>query len=162
MKNMAVDRAHAHERLLQALETERGSIRVYSAAIPVAIDESLRKEWHSYLASTRGRERHLVELLSAHGIDPETRSPARAVVAHRSEALVAAIELAVANGDPTAAQLVATECVRLAALQDHLRVERTGMFDGAAAAEELPVTDRSAEPAARGAKDRAFGEAQVA
>lgn len=162
MKNMAVDRAHARERLLQALETERGSIKVYSAAIPVAIDESLSKEWHSYLASTRGRERHLVELLSARGIDPETPSPARTVVAERSEALVAAIELAVANGDPAAAQLVATECVRLAALQDHLGVERTGTFDRQVAAEELPAAERTAEPAARWADDLAFGEAQVA
>ena len=39
------DNAQVTELLLQALETERGGIEVYTAAITAAINEDLKKEW---------------------------------------------------------------------------------------------------------------------
>jgi hypothetical protein len=94
----------------------------------VAIDADLHKEWDKYLKETRKHERILDELLRALEIDPETASPGRTVVAHHGAALVSAIELAAANGDPAAAQLVAAECVVLAETKDHLNWELIGML----------------------------------
>ena len=37
--------SQVHELLLQALETERGGIQIYTAAIESAQNDDLRKEW---------------------------------------------------------------------------------------------------------------------
>ena len=44
-----IDNAQVTELLLQAIETERGGIKVYTAAIRAAVNEDLRKEWKEYL-----------------------------------------------------------------------------------------------------------------
>ena len=80
--------------VLQALETERGGIQIYTAAIQAAQNEDLRKEWQEYLEETRTHEKVLLGVFEQLGLDPEARSPGRDVVAHQGQSLVMAIEMA--------------------------------------------------------------------
>ena len=106
--------------LLQALETERGGIKVYENAIKAAVNDDLRKEWKEYLDETRTHEKVLLNVFSELGMDPEESSPGRTVVAHQGESLVSAIQEARKSADAAAAELVACECVVLAETKDHL------------------------------------------
>jgi hypothetical protein len=126
MKRKAADEAQVTELILQALETERGGIQIYSAAVAAAVNKDLRKEWSKYLDETRKHEQILTQVCEQLGLSPEEPSPGRDVVAHHGASLVKAIEMAVANGDPDAAQLVAAECVVLAETKDHLNWELIG------------------------------------
>ncbi|WP_217991837.1 hypothetical protein [Pseudoxanthomonas wuyuanensis] len=113
------DAPQVHELLLQALETERGGIKVYSAAIQAAQNEDLLQEWQEYLQQTRTHEQVLTRVFEELGMDTEEQSPGRMVVAHHGASLVAAIEMAIENAEPAAAELVAAECVVLAEIKDH-------------------------------------------
>ena len=115
-----------NELLLQALETERGGIQVYQAALECAVNKDLKKEWQEYLAQTQNHERILLGVFEAFGFDPEGQSPGRQVVHHIGESLVKAIEMAMRAGDPAAAQIVACECVVEAETKDHLNWELLG------------------------------------
>ena len=121
-----VDSAQVTELLLQALETERGGIKVYTAAIQAAVNEDLRKEWQEYLDETKTHEQILTRVFGELGLDTEMPSPGREVVAHQGASLVAAIEMAMANAEPAAAELVAAECVVLAETKDHQNWELIG------------------------------------
>lgn len=121
-----VDNAQLTELLLQALETERGGIQVYTAAIKAAVNEDLKEEWEEYLKETRTHEEVLLRVFEHVGLDPELPSPGRDVVAHQGASLVAAIEMALANAEPAAAELVAAECVVLAETKDHQNWELIG------------------------------------
>ena len=55
MRRKAADEAQVNELILQALETERGGIKIYTAAIKAARNDDLRKEWKKYLDETRTR-----------------------------------------------------------------------------------------------------------
>jgi len=105
--------------LYQALETEQGGIKVYETAITCALNDDLREEWEKYLAETRRHEEILLGLLGSFGLDPETRTPGREVVAGIGAALVEAMEKAKATATPAQAQLVACECVVHAETKDH-------------------------------------------
>lgn len=118
--------AQVEELLLQALETERGGIRVYEAAIQAAQNEDLREEWQGYLAETRHHEEILIEVFEQLGLDIEKQSPGRKVVALLGESLVSAIGMARNTASPEAAELVATECVVLAETKDHQNWELIG------------------------------------
>jgi hypothetical protein len=59
-------------------------------------------------------------------IDPEQETPGRMIVRSTGQALVAAMEAALADGPPEGAQLVACECVVLAETKDHLDWELIG------------------------------------
>jgi len=120
------DNAQVHELLLQALETERGGIKVYTAAIQAAQNEDLRKEWEEYLDETRTHEQVLTNVFAELGMDTEESSPGREVVAHQGASLVKAIEMAMAKASPAAAELVAAECVVLAETKDHQNWELIG------------------------------------
>ena len=120
------DQAQVHELLLQALETERGGIQIYNAAIKAAQNADLKKEWKEYLDETRTHEQVLTRVFEQLGMDTEEQSPGRAVVAHLGQSLVAAIERAMKNADPAAAELVAAECVVLAETKDHSNWELIG------------------------------------
>jgi rubrerythrin len=120
------DNAQVHELLLQALETERGGIKVYTAAIQAAQNEDLRTEWEEYLDETRTHEQVLNNVFAELGMDTEESSPGRDVVAHQGASLVKAIEMAMANASPAAAELVAAECVVLAETKDHQNWELIG------------------------------------
>jgi len=119
-KKISYNDAQVRELLLQALETERGGIKVYESAIKAAVNDDLRKEWKEYLDETRTHERVLLNVFSELGMDPEESSPGRMVVAHQGESLVAAIQEARKNADASAAELVACECIVLAETKDHL------------------------------------------
>lgn len=120
------DGAQVTELLLQALETERGGIKVYTAAIQAALNEDLKKEWKDYLEETQNHERILTRVFQEIGLDTETPSPGRDVVAHHGASLVAAIKMAMKNAQPAAAELVAAECVVLAETKDHQNWELIG------------------------------------
>lgn len=125
-KKSDYNKQQVHELLLQALETERGGIKVYENAIKSAKNDDLRKEWNEYLAETRRHEEVLTRVFEELGMDTEERSPGRDVVAHQGESLVAAIQMARRNASPEGAELVAGECVVLAETKDHMNWELIG------------------------------------
>ena len=102
-----VNKAHVHELLLQALETERGGIRIYTAAIEAAVNKDLKKEWGEYLDETRTHEEILTRVFEQLGMDTEEASPGRAVVTHQGASLVKAIQMAMKHDTPDAAERVA-------------------------------------------------------
>jgi rubrerythrin len=114
------------ELLLQALETERGGIQIYTAAIKAAQNEELKEEWQEYLEETRTHEEILVRVFGELGMDTEQQSPGRSVVAHQGKSLVAAIKMAMDTADLASAELVAAECVVLAETKDHQNWELIG------------------------------------
>ena len=126
MAKRAYDDSQLQELLLQALETERGGIQLYTQAIHAAQNDDLRKEWQEYLEETRTHEKVLLNVFAELGLDPEMRSPGRDIVAHQGKALVQAIRTAMENASPAAAELVAGECVVLAETKDHMNWELIG------------------------------------
>jgi hypothetical protein len=122
----SLNRDQMQELLYQALETERGGIRIYEHAIECAVNDDLREEWTSYLEETRRHEQVLLEAFEQLGLDPETQTPGRQVVAHIGESLVTAMQMAREAGNPQAAELVAGECVVLAETKDHQNWELIG------------------------------------
>ncbi len=115
---------HITELLYQALETEKGGIKIYEAALKCVVNDDLRKEWQEYHEQTQNHERIVRELMEKLGIDPEKETPGREVVRHIGESLVAAMEMALAEAaEREAAELVACECVVLAETKDHLNWE---------------------------------------
>jgi rubrerythrin len=114
------------ELLYQALETEQGGIKVYQTAILCAQNEDLKEEWEEYLEQTQNHERIVLELFQKVGLDPAVETPGRKVVRHIGQSLVQAMEMALAEGDPAAAELVAAECVVHAETKDHLNWELIG------------------------------------
>src|SRR5262245_66101223 len=84
---MAIDRDHVRELVLQALETERGGIEVYEAALDCAVQHDLHDEWSRYLEQTRRHDRIVLGLCDTLGIDPDEETPGRAVVRHIGESL---------------------------------------------------------------------------
>ena len=132
MEKKGFDQAGVKELLLQALETERGGIKIYEAAIKAAVNPDLRNEFQEYLAQTRRHEEVLTKVFMDLGLDTEEMSPGRAVCAHNGSALVAAIEMALQNASPAGAELVACECVVLAETKDHTNWELIGKVAEAA------------------------------
>lgn len=126
MKNQSYDVKQVTELLYQALETELGGEQIYKRAVRAAVNEDLHEEWRKYLAETKHHQEVLLGVFGELGLDPKAQSPGRKVVQHLGESLVQAIELAIAAGDPEAAQLVAGECVVLAETKDHLNWELIG------------------------------------
>ena len=118
--------AQITELLLQALETERGGIQIYTAALKAVQNEDLKKEWQEYLEQTQNHEQVLTGVFEELGLDTEVQSPGRKVVSHHGASLVAAIEMAIAHAEPAAAELVAAECVVLAETKDHQNWELIG------------------------------------
>lgn len=114
------------ELLCQAIETELGGVQVYTTALRCVVNEDLKEEWEKYLEQTKRHVEIVQEILTTLEIDPKTETPGRKVVRHIGESLVKAMEMALKNGEPAAAQLVAAECVVLAETKDHLNWELIG------------------------------------
>jgi hypothetical protein len=114
------------ELLYQALETEIGGQKVYETAIGCARDAGLKEEWEKYLDETRTHETILRETFGRIDLDPAVETPGRAVVRFKGQALVQAMELALRDGGPVAAQLVAAESVVEAETKDHQNWELIG------------------------------------
>jgi ferritin-like metal-binding protein YciE len=108
------------ELLLQALEHELGGAQVYAAALKCVSNQELKKEWQRYLAETKKHATVLEKLCGALGVNASKETPGRAVVRHLGQSLVEAMDMALAAGDATGAELVACECVVLAETKDHL------------------------------------------
>jgi hypothetical protein len=87
---------------------------------------NLKAEWEEYLEQTRTHEQVLLEVFDEVGLNPETVTPGREVVAHIGDSLVVAMEMTKARGSAAAAQLVACECVLLAETKDHQNWELIG------------------------------------
>jgi rubrerythrin len=114
------------ELLYQTLETELGGVQVYESALQCVKNDDLRQEWEKYHGQTTRHVEIAQGLLGTFGLDPSKETAGRNVVRHIGESLVKAMELALANGTPEAAELVATECVSLAETKDHLNWELIG------------------------------------
>ena len=108
------------ELLYQALETEIGGVQVYTTALRCAENEDLRKEWEEYLEQTKNHVAVMEDVLTKLDLDPNEETPGRQVVRHIGESLVESMEMALEEGEPGAAQLVACEAVVQAETKDHL------------------------------------------
>jgi rubrerythrin len=114
------------ELLYQALETELGGVQIYTTALRCVRNSELKQEWEKYLDQTRVHVRIVEQLMEEMGLDTELETPGRKVVRHTGESLVRAMEMALEEGEPAAAELVAAECVVLAETKDHLNWELIG------------------------------------
>jgi rubrerythrin len=107
------------ELLYQALETEIGGVQIYTTAVRCAENEDLKEEWEKYLEQTKNHVTIVEDVLTKLDLDPNEETPGRKVVRTIGEALVESMEMALAEGKPGAAQLVACEAVVLAETKDH-------------------------------------------
>lgn len=119
-----------HELLYQALETEMGGIEVYRMALRCVINEDLKEEWQEYLEQTENHVQILRQAFEKIGLDVEAETPGRKVVRHIGKSLVQAMEMALEEDKPEAAELVAAECIVHAETKDHLDWELIGMLAG--------------------------------
>jgi rubrerythrin len=118
--------AQLKELLLQSLSHERGGVLVYQTALACVLNEDLRKDWQEYLQQTENHVRILATACEAVGLDPGEITPGCQVVQHTGKSLVVAMKMALAAGNPAAAELVACECVVLAETKDHANWELIG------------------------------------
>ena len=107
------------ELLYQALETEIGGVDVYTTALRCVENDDLKEEWDKYLEQTKTHVTIVEDVLQKLGLDPNEETPGRKVVRTIGKSLVEAMELALSDGEPGAAQLVAAEAVVLAETKDH-------------------------------------------
>jgi rubrerythrin len=105
--------------LYEALETEIGGVQVYTTALRCAENEDLKEEWEEYLEQTQNHVKVVEDVLMKLDLDPNEETPGRKVVRHIGESLVEAMEMALAEGEPGQAQLVAAEAVIHAETKDH-------------------------------------------
>ena len=112
--------------VLQALEHEKGGVKVYEMALECAVNEDLKEEWQKYLEETRSHVETLTAVCRSLEIDASAETPDRKIVRHLGGAQVEAREMALKSGTPEAAELVACECVVIAETKDHLNWELIG------------------------------------
>lgn len=118
--------AQLRELLLQALEHERGGVLVYGTALECVVNDDLKEEWEKYLEQTEKHVEILTGTCLALDVDPGMMTPGRQVVHHTGKSLVVAMKMALAAGDPAAAELVACDCVVLAETKDHANWQLIG------------------------------------
>lgn len=116
------------ELLTQALEHERGGIKIYETALQCVRNDDLKEEFRKYLEQTRNHEQVLIELCVTLEIDPDVQTPGREVVRMMGNSLVEAMKKAKSGGKPDAAEIVACECVTLAETKDHMNWELIGQL----------------------------------
>jgi len=131
--------AQLRELLLQSLEHERGGVLVYQTALECVLNRDLKKEWNEYLEQTEKHVEILTTACEALGLDPDEVTPGRKVVQHTGKSLVIAMKMALAAGDPPAAELVACECVVLAETKDHADWELIGQCAKESGGDEAQV-----------------------
>ena len=112
--------------ILEALEHERGGVKVYEAALECVENEELEKEWTKYLSETENHVAVLLDVCTELGLDPERPTPAREIVRALGASLVKAMQAAKSAGKPEVAQLVACDCVVLAETKDHANWDLLG------------------------------------
>jgi rubrerythrin len=131
--------AQMKELLLQSLEHEKGGVIVYQTALECARNKDLKKEWTKYHGQTQNHVTVLTAVCTALGLDPKEVTPGRKIVKHNGDALVRAMKMAMAAGNPAAAELVACECVVLAETKDHFDWEMIGQCAKAATGDAQKV-----------------------
>jgi hypothetical protein len=134
-------RDQLNELVYQMLETEIGGVEIYRTAIRCAINDDLKKEWQKYLGQTENHVEVVRDLMGELGLDPSIETPGRRVVRHTGESLVKAMEMALTEGEPEAAQIVAAECVVLAETKDHLNWELLGQVAKKTKGEEKKILE---------------------
>ena len=134
-----------NELLYQALETELGGVQIYTTALRCAQNEDLKEEWEEYLEQTQNHVQIMQNVITELGLNPEEETPGRQVVRHIGESLVKAMEMALENDKPEAAELVATECVVLAESKDHMNWELMGEAAKKAKADVAKVLEAAVE-----------------
>src|SRR4026208_921347 len=128
MKNKMLLAKVPTDLLYQALETEKGGVQVYTAALRRALNKDLREEWNKYLEQTKTHVQICTDLIRELGLDPHTETPGRQGVRYLGSSIDKTIELAPSCAEPQAAQIVAAECVTLAETKDHLNWELIGQL----------------------------------
>ena len=118
--------AELTELLYQMLETEMGGVQIYETALRCVQNEELREEWEEYLEHTQEHVQIMRDMFDKLGLDPKKQTPGRKIVHHIGQSLVKAMEMALAEGKPEEAELVAAECVVHAETKDHLNWELLG------------------------------------
>jgi rubrerythrin len=118
--------AQMRELLLQSLEHEKGGVLVYQTALECVVNDELREEWEKYLEQTKKHVSALNAVCTSLGIDPGEVTPGCKIVQHNGKSLVIAMKMALAAGDPAAAEIVACECVVLAETKDHANWQLIG------------------------------------
>jgi len=139
MAKTSYDTQQVQELLYQALETELGGVKIYETAIRCAVNSDLKSEWKEYLAQTRHHVEVLHKVFASLGLDESKQTPGRKVVGHIGAALVKAMEMAKADGDADAAQIVAGECVTLAETKDHMNWELIGLIAAKGTGDETAI-----------------------
>jgi hypothetical protein len=134
-----------NELVYQMLETEMGGVEIYRTAIRCATNDDLKKEWQKYLGQTENHVEVVRDLMGELGLDPSIETPGRRVVRHTGESLVKAMEMALTEGEPEAAQIVAAECVVLAETKDHLNWELLGQVAKKTKGEEKKILEAAQE-----------------
>lgn len=137
--------AQLESLLYQMLETEKGGLKIYSTALQCAINEDLKKEWNKYLEETREHVQIVQEMFIQFNLDAQDTTPDAQIVAHMGEALVNAMNMALASGNKEAAQLVACECVVQAETKDHLNWELLSKCAEEAEGEEREILMNATE-----------------
>jgi rubrerythrin len=133
------------ELLYQALETEMGGVNVYTTALRCAENDELKEEWDKYLEQTKTHVTIMEDVLRQLGLDPNEETPGRKVVRTIGEALVESMEMALAEGEPGQAQLVAAEAVVLAETKDHQNWHLLGEVVKKAKGEQAKVIKAACE-----------------
>jgi rubrerythrin len=121
-----MDSMQLNELLLQSLEHERGGVKIYRTALKCALRSDLKSEWTKYLEQTEQHVDTLTKVCASFSLDPGTQTPGTKIVKDVGASLVRAMEMALAAGNPKAAQIVACECVVLAETKDHADWELIG------------------------------------
>ena len=121
-----MDKRQFDNLILQALEHEKGGLKVYQTALKCAVNDDLREEWEKYLNETRTHVEALTAVCRDLEIDASAETPGRKIVRHLGGALVEAMEMALKGDAPEAAELVSCECVVIAETKDHLNWELIG------------------------------------
>jgi hypothetical protein len=140
-----MERKQIEELLYQALETELGGVQVYTTAVQCAENEDLKEEWTKYLEQTQNHVRIMEGVCQQFGLDLGKQTPGRKIVKHKGEALVKAMKMALASGEPGAAQLVAAECVVDAETKDHMNWELMGQVAEKLTGDEKKVLKEACE-----------------
>lgn len=109
----------AKELLYQWYETELGGVQIYTTALKCVQNEDLKEEWEKYLEQTKHHVEIVQQSLTDLGMNPDEETPGRAVVRHKGQSLVKAMEMALAAAEPAGAELVAAECVIDGETKDH-------------------------------------------
>ncbi|HXS73223.1 MAG TPA: hypothetical protein VN725_04205 [Rhodanobacteraceae bacterium] len=103
--------ARITELLELAYAAELTRMRHVLKALECAQDAGLRSDWRACIAEARARAAMLAHMLGELGVASAATSEPRAA---GGDCLLEAMELALRNGDLTAAEAIARECVVLA------------------------------------------------